>query len=162
VSKKQNPVILNEAQHSEESLQKAKYFNFMSSQFPMFLRVLKNAIISLHLRELCDRNIQFPQSFIANEFRQLCFLKNIRIINNLCVSKNCKRCYTKKDLLKISKPFVVKNLCNNYCGKITPSTTCTIPLDAGTVAIIFTVPLIVGLPFTILIVIFLPSTIPND
>ena len=136
----------------------------------MFLRALKNAIISHHLRELCDRHTrtsyliphQFPHRFIANEFRQLCSLKNIRIINNLCVSKNCKRCYTKKDLLKISKPFVVKNLCNNYCGKITPSTTCTIPLDAGTVAIILTVPLMVGLPFTILIVIFLPSTIPND
>ena len=136
----------------------------------MFLSALKNAILSQHLRELCDRNTrisyliphQFPHRFIANEFRQLCSLKNIRIINNLCVSKNCKRCYTKKDLLKISKPFVVKNLCNNYCGKITPSTTCTIPLDAGTVAIILTVPLMVGLPFTILIVIFLPSTMPND
>ena len=106
-------------------------------------------------------NIQFPQSFIANEFRQLCFLKNIGIIKNLCVKKIAKDAI-KKRLTKISKPFVVKNLCNNYCGKITPSTTCTIPLDAGTVAIILTVPLMVGLPFTILIVIFLPSTIPND
>ena len=124
-----------------------------SSKAPSFHHISENFVIE---------NIQFPQSFIANEFRQLCSLKNIRIINNLCVSKNCKRCYTKKDLLKISKPFVVKNLCNNYCGKITPSTTCTIPLDAGTVAIILTVPLIVGLPFTILILIFLPSTMPND
>jgi len=32
VSKKHNLVILNEAQHSEESLQKAKYFNFTTSQ----------------------------------------------------------------------------------------------------------------------------------
>jgi len=31
VSKKQNPVILNEAQRSEESLHKAKYFNFTTS-----------------------------------------------------------------------------------------------------------------------------------
>ena len=106
-------------------------------------------------------NIQFLQSFKANEFRQLCFLKNIGIIKNLCVKKIAKDA-KKKDLLKISKPFVVKNLCNNYCGKITPSTTCTIPLDAGTVAIILTVPLMVGLPFTILILIFLPSTMPKD
>ena len=88
--------------------------------------------------------------------------KQLKNKKSLRLKKNCKRCYTKKDLLKISKPFVVKNLCNNYCGKITPSTTCTIPLDAGTVAIILTVPLIVGLPFTILILIFLPSTMPKD
>ena len=50
LSKKHNLVILNEAQHSEESLQKVKYFNFTSSQFPIFLRALKSAIISLHLR----------------------------------------------------------------------------------------------------------------
>ena len=88
MSKKQNPVILNEAQHSEESLHKEKYFNFTSSQFPMFLSALKNTIISPHLRALCDRNTrisyliphQFPQSFIANEFRQLRFLKNIKDI----------------------------------------------------------------------------------
>ena len=51
----------------------------------MFLGVLKSAIISPHLRELCDRNTrisyliphQFPPRFKANEFRQLCSLKNI-------------------------------------------------------------------------------------
>ena len=51
----------------------------------MFLSVLKNAIISPHLSELCDRNTrishliphQFPHRFKANEFRQLCSLKNI-------------------------------------------------------------------------------------
>ena len=32
MSKKHNLVILNEAQHSEESLQKAKYFNFTTSR----------------------------------------------------------------------------------------------------------------------------------
>ena len=77
MSKKQNRVILNEAQHSEESLHKEKYFNFTSSQFPMFLRALQNTIIS---ENFVIENIQFPQSFIANEFRQLRFLKNIKDI----------------------------------------------------------------------------------
>ena len=108
ISKIYNLVILNEAQRSEESLHKAKYFkitsshlhNFTTSQLrytsrtsPIFLSALKNAIISHHLRELCDRNTrisyliphQFPHRFIANEFRQLCFLNNIGIIKNLCV-----------------------------------------------------------------------------
>lgn len=98
----------------------------------------------------------------ASEF-QLCSLNNIALkLKSLRLKKIHKKPHHKKRLTKISKPFVVKNLCNNYCGKITPSTTCTIPLDAGTVAIILTVPLMVGLPFTILIVIFLPSTMPND
>ena len=98
----------------------------------------------------------------ASEF-QLCFLNNIALkLKSLRLKKYIRSHTIKKDLLKISKPFVVKNLCNNYSGKITPSTTCTIPLDAGTVAIILTVPLMVGLPFTILIVIFLPSTMPKD
>ena len=35
---KQNPVILNEEQRSEESLHEAKYFNFTTSQFPMVLK----------------------------------------------------------------------------------------------------------------------------
>jgi len=87
--------------------------------------------------------------------------KQLKNKKSLRLKKLQKMLY-KKRLTKNSKPFVVKNLCNNYCGKITPSTTCTIPLDAGTVAIMLTVPLMVGLPFTILIVIFLPSTIPND
>jgi hypothetical protein len=34
VTTKQNRVILNEAQRSEESLQKAKYFNFTTLQIP--------------------------------------------------------------------------------------------------------------------------------
>ena len=87
--------------------------------------------------------------------------KQLKNKKSLRLKKLQKMLY-KKRLTKISKPFVVKNLCNNYCGKITPSTTCTIPLDAGTEAIILTVPLMVGLPFTILIVIFLPSTMPKD
>ena len=87
--------------------------------------------------------------------------KQLKNKKSLRLKKLQKMLY-KKRLTKISKPFVVKNLGNNYCGKITPSTTCTIPLDAGTEAIILTVPLMVGLPFTILIVIFLPSTMPKD
>ena len=94
MSKKQNRVILNEAQHSEESPHKEKYFNFTSSHFqcssesskaPSFHHISENFVIE---------NIQFPPRFKANEFRQLCFLKNIGIINNLCVSKNNTKEYT--------------------------------------------------------------------
>ena len=55
----------------------------------MFLRALKNAIISPILRELCDiKYSQFPLRFKANEFRQLCSLKNImRIKKSLRLKK---------------------------------------------------------------------------
>ena len=68
----------------------------------MFLRALKTAIISPHLSELCDRNTrishlaprisyliphQFPHRFIANEFRQLCSLKNIMRIKKIFAYK---------------------------------------------------------------------------
>jgi hypothetical protein len=74
VSEKQNPVILNEAQRSEEPFQEAKYFNFTTSQLhdfttsqlPMFLRALKNAILSTHLSELCDRILAPRTSSLFN------------------------------------------------------------------------------------------------
>ena len=61
----------------------------------MFLRALKNAIISPHLSELCDRNTSishliphhFPPCFKANEFRQLCSLKNIMRIKKIFAYK---------------------------------------------------------------------------
>ena len=61
----------------------------------MFLRALKNAIISPHLSDLCDRNTrtshliphQFPHRFKANEFRQLCSLKNIMRIKKIFAYK---------------------------------------------------------------------------
>ena len=47
----------------------------------MFLSALKNTIISPHLHELCDiKYSQFPHRFLANEFRQLCSLENIKKI----------------------------------------------------------------------------------
>jgi len=112
VSKKQNPVILNEAQHSEESFKKqnistSRLHDFTTHNFtifqyssepsktPSFHHISENFVIE---------NIQFPQSFIANEFRQLCFLKNIGIIKNLCVKKIAKDAI-KKRLTKNQQAF---------------------------------------------------------
>ena len=58
------PVILNEAQQSEESLHYEKDFSksvnrknsVLHKTSMMFLRELKNAIISPILSELCDKN----------------------------------------------------------------------------------------------------------
>ena len=73
-----------------------KKISALPSTSPMFLSALKNTIISPILRELCDRNTrisyliphQFPHRFIANEFRQLCSLKNImRIKKSLRIKR---------------------------------------------------------------------------